>query len=229
MTAMSARSASEHDTADLAIIRLPGSARTFEVRDVLRGLGLRWDPATHAWHGSLPAPNREFLARELGLHPQLVAPIERFADEKCPEGPRGPPGPRPSIAARNAPRVAHDGSRTRTEARIAFPVDDLDPAPPFLGRFTLHDITSGLPDDSREADERRAERELRELRGRVKAAWSALAALPGALDRMQSDPRRLAAFYHLWGIDQDRFQEGTRGTLQAGDDHVAGRLSLTVL
>ena len=27
-------------------IRLPGSARTYELRDVLRGMGLRWDPCS---------------------------------------------------------------------------------------------------------------------------------------------------------------------------------------
>jgi hypothetical protein len=43
MTAMSVRSASELDAADVDYtnIRLPGSARTFAARDVLRGLGLR--------------------------------------------------------------------------------------------------------------------------------------------------------------------------------------------
>jgi|HubBroStandDraft_1064217.scaffolds.fasta_scaffold1051332_1 hypothetical protein len=79
MTAMSARSTSEHDTAEIAnpsaYIRLPGSARTFEVRDVLRGLGLRWNPGTHAWHGRLPAPKREFLGREFGLRPQVPPPF----------------------------------------------------------------------------------------------------------------------------------------------------------
>jgi hypothetical protein len=93
MTAISASSAPELATDEHAYIRLPGSARTFEVRDVLRGLGLRWDPATHAWHGRLPAPKREFLGRELGLRPQVVTPIEGFADETRPEPPRGPPGP----------------------------------------------------------------------------------------------------------------------------------------
>jgi len=67
MTAMSARSASELAHADLASacrhVRVPGTARTFEVRDQLRGLGLRWDPATQkevwrveqpgAWNGGV--------------------------------------------------------------------------------------------------------------------------------------------------------------------------------
>src|SRR5208283_323314 len=39
--------------------------------------------------------------------------------------------------------------------------------------------TSGLTDDSREADERAADRTLRDLRGRVKAARAAVSTTPG--------------------------------------------------
>jgi hypothetical protein len=47
-------------------------------------------------------------------------------------------------------------------------------------QLSLLEITSGLPDDSREADERAAERRLRNLRGRVKAARAAISTTLGA-------------------------------------------------
>jgi hypothetical protein len=58
--------------------------------------------------------------------------------------------------------------RTRAEARVAYRDRDEDAeeiAAP-TGRFILLEITSGLPDDSREADERAEERRLREFRAR---------------------------------------------------------------
>ena len=65
--------------------------------------------------------------------------------------------------------MARDGSRTRAEALLAFPEGDPDASPTALrGRFTILDITRGLADDSREADERAAARRLADLRGRAK-------------------------------------------------------------
>src|SRR5580700_8636832 len=112
MTAMSARSASELAHADLASacrhVRVPGTARTYEVRDQLRGLGLRWDPATHAWHGTIRAREEVVLERELRVRARLVHPIEGFAAEASPAPPAGPrppePGPRASGELRGPPR-----------------------------------------------------------------------------------------------------------------------------
>jgi hypothetical protein len=105
MTAMSARSTSELAHADLATascrqVRVPGTARTYEVRDQLRGLGLRWDPATHAWHGTVRAGEEILLERELRVRAQVVLPIEAFATEPGPAPSAGPkpPEPRPRAA-----------------------------------------------------------------------------------------------------------------------------------
>jgi hypothetical protein len=223
MTAMSApRSASQtaatSPNADLAStrtaqVRIPGSARTYEVRDVLRGLGLRWDPQTHAWHGSLPSSQSALLGRQLGVRPQVVIPIEAFVPTeggKAPDAPPGPPvGPRPP----SLHRVPRDGSRTRLEARAAFPEATLDGSVPVRGRFSLQDITSGLPDDSREADERAAARHLTDLRGRVKAARAALAACPGGADAIRADWRKEAGLMARFGITQAMFREGVPSQL----------------
>ena len=138
-------------------VRLPGSARTYEARDVLRGVGLRWDPATHAWHGRLRGEQRAFLERRLGLTPRAVVPIEAFAElESPPAAPHTalasppPTAPRPPVGPRGPPR---DYSRTRVEARVALPGPADEPvefATP-TRTFSLDEITSGLPDDSREA------------------------------------------------------------------------------
>jgi hypothetical protein len=69
-------------------------------------------------------------------------------------------------------------------------------------------VTSGLPDDSREADERATERRLRDLRGSVKAARAALSANPRAMETLRADCRREAAFYARFGISSDQFQDG---------------------
>jgi hypothetical protein len=212
MTAMSARSASELANADLAScrhVRIPGTARTYEVRDQLRGLGLRWDPATHAWHGTIRAGEEVVLERELRVRAQLVHPIEAFAAEGSPAPPVGPRPPEPRPHAAGVPRApVLDSSRTRAEARTAYRGVEEDAENPSHHRFSVWDVTSGLPDDSREADERAESRRLRDLRGRVKAARAALSVTPEARDAMRVGWLREAAFYARFGITQAMFREG---------------------
>lgn len=225
MTAMSApRSASGTPSiaiptaaADLALVRLPGSARTYELRDVLRGEGLRWDPISHAWHGTLTPARKAFLEQRLRLRPRSIVPIEAFqsSEEAGPrpsQGPRGPPGPvRPPVLSRDPSPRPRDGSRTHLEARIAFPggeeQEELDP-PTATRRFSLLEITSGLPDDSREAEEREEERRVRDLRGRVKATRAALSAVPGGQETMLADSRREAAFLARRELTQVQMRQG---------------------
>ena len=111
MTAISAPQSAREGTNPFpptakAHVRVPGSARTYEVRDVLRGMGLRWDPVSHAWHGTLPVDQGARLAGELGLRPQIVPTIEAFASRAAPvEAEKPPVGPRGPVR----PRVPHDG------------------------------------------------------------------------------------------------------------------------
>jgi hypothetical protein len=188
-----------------AHVRVPGSARTYEVRDVLRGMGLRWDPVSHAWHGTLPVEQGSRLVRELGLRPQIVPTIEAFASQAVPvAGQRPPVGPRGPVP----PRVPRDGSRTRAEARVAFRDADLDDDGVDSRRFSLVEITSGLPDDSREADERAAARQLRDVRARVKAARAVVGGTPGLSETLQADWKKAAAFYGRFGITDGQFRRG---------------------
>ncbi len=203
MTATSALSASNANPFPAnAHIRIPGCARTYEVRDVLRGMGLRWDPVSHAWHGTLSPEKGALLGRQFGLRPQVVPTIEAFA------APRPPAGPRPPTT-RRPPR---DGSRTRAEALQALPGADQheeDEDAPVSRRFTLLDITSGLPDDSREADERAAARPLRDLRTRVKAARAVVATHPGMAETLRREWRKAAWFYARLGITEEQLRSGT--------------------
>ncbi|MCI4364447.1 MAG: hypothetical protein L3K10_00040 [Thermoplasmata archaeon] len=81
-------------------------------------------------------------------------------------------------------------------------------------RFSLMEITSGLPDDSREADERAAVRNLPDLRARVKAARPLVASSPGVADTLSRDWRHAAWFYARFGITEGQFRgKGALGTL----------------
>ena len=70
------------------------------------------------------------------------------------------------------------------------------------------ETTSGLPDDSREADERAAERRLRDLRGRVKAARTVVSRTPGLADTLARDWRNAARFYARFDITEAQFRSG---------------------
>jgi hypothetical protein len=108
-----------------------------------------------------------------------------------------------------APGGRYRNLRSRAEARTAYREgDEDDEEVPVYSRFTTWDTTSGLPDDSREADERAAERRLRDLRGRVKAARAARARAAGKLDAMRTDWRREAGFLAHFGITQAQFRNG---------------------
>jgi len=133
--------------------------------------------------------------------------------------PARPFGPTPCRFPR--PRFG-DYSRTRFESRVAFGGPDED-AEELLAtparRFSLLEITSGLPDDSREADERAAERRLRDLRGRVKAARAIVAATPGLAETLTSDWQKAARFYARLGITEALCRYGVRDAPQDASDN----------
>src|SRR5271157_2739579 len=75
-------------------------------------------------------------------------------------------------------------------------------------QFSLLEITSGLPDDSREAHERREAGQLHDLRGRVKAARAAISATPGAEEVLRRDLEKAARFYARFGITEAILRHG---------------------
>jgi hypothetical protein len=111
------------------------------------------------------------------------------------------------------PRSFVPEARTRAEARVArkdAPEGLADPWEALYGRFSLLDVTSGPPDDSREAGERQAERHLRDLRGRVRAARAVVSATPGLAEILQRDPPKATPFYVRYGITPEQFYQGAR-------------------
>jgi hypothetical protein len=139
--------------------------------------------------------------------PDLAAINGPDASPQLPH-PRGP-------APRSYPRPRFgDYSRTRFESRVAFggPDEDEDAEDEFIAastrKFSVWEIMSGLPDDSREEDERAAERRLRDLRGRVKAARAVVSRTPGLAYILLSDWTRAARFYARWGITERQVRIG---------------------
>ncbi|MFZ0891214.1 MAG: hypothetical protein WB778_06600 [Thermoplasmata archaeon] len=111
---------------------------------------------------------------------------------------------------RDAARRPRDSARTSFESRTEFPGPDEDAeeiATP-TRQLSLLEITSGLPDDARDADERMAERRLRDLRGRVKAARAALSVTTGAEEVLRQDWAKAARFYARFEITEENLRIG---------------------
>ena len=123
-----------------------------------------------------------------------------------------PPEARPAVPVTRpfpSPRFG-DSSRTRFESRVPFggPDDDAEEVATPTRQFSILEITSGLPDDSREADERAAERRLRDLRGRVKVARATISGTHGAEEILRRDWMKAAHFYAGFGITEAQFRHG---------------------
>ena len=205
--------------ASLRTVQLPGTPATYVNRAYLRDLGLRWDPAGHRWHGTTTVERVRELRERLGLE------VRVFGDLAAP--PKGPAAPKPTIPRpvvvttavpeRDVTRRVRDGSRTRAEARVAFPsLEEADEVQTPTRRFTTFEITSGLPDDSREEDERAEERRVRDLRGRVKRARAVVANTRGLAEILAGDWRKAARFYVRFGVTEQMFRRGVKSGSDPG-------------
>jgi len=138
-----------------------------------------------------------------------------FPDLPAIRGPDASPQPaRPAGPATHrfpSPRFG-DYSRTRFESRVAFgrPDEDAGEVAPPTRRFSALEMTSGLPDDSREADEKQAERRLRELRARVRVARAVVSATSGLSEILAADWRKAARFYARFGVTEGTLRHGVR-------------------
>ena len=135
-----------------------------------------------------------------------------FPDLPDSRGPNfGPRAPRPAIHRFPAPRFG-DYSRTRFESRVAFGGPDegegTEEVTTPTRQFSLLEITSGLSEDSREADERAEVRRLRDLRGRVKRARAVVARTPGLAETLARDRQNAARFYARFGITEAMLRHG---------------------
>lgn len=183
---------------------------------------------------------RDFLRERFGLAVRPVVALESFSArfETPPSPPKPPQGPAPSLRTlERVPRrgVTHDGlhtnpsgsshlrtyvpaTRTHAEACVALkdaPEELAEPWEALYGRFSRLDVTSGLPDDSRDADERAAARQLRDLRGRVKAARAVIVATSGLAETLASDSRKAELFEARYGVTRVQLRGGVPNEIGA--------------
>jgi hypothetical protein len=199
-----------------AHVVVPGTPATYANRAALRTIGLRWDSAGNRWHGAKTAGRVRELRERLGPEVRCFGMLET-----SPKGPAAPKPalPRPSLVPTaiavcgrdRGPRPRPlDGARTCFESRVAFPgpgdvsAETVTPA----RRFTVFEVTSGLPEDSREEDERAEARRLRYLRGRVKAARSVVSHTPGLAGVLTNDWMKAALNLARFGITEAMFRNG---------------------
>ena len=219
MTAISAPRASDANPFPERTVLLPGSPATYEHRAVLRNLGLRWDPENHRWHGTLsPVGVRELRAKH-GLGVRCFGSLDPPGVPE-PPAPVVPPHPVRAVLSRAAAFPVRDSSRTRAEARVVYREngEDAEEIATPTRRFSLLDITSGLPDDSREAEEREVERPLGDLRRRVKAARAVIARTPGLAEIIARDWRKAARIHARFGVSEQLVRQGAPNLGAAGKD-----------
>jgi hypothetical protein len=199
--------------ASLRTVVVPRSPATYANRAALRAIGLRWDPAGHRWHGMTSVERVRELREGLGLEVRVFGELD--VAPKGPTAPKPAPPSRPgpiAVPTRDPGRRTHDGSRTRVEARVAFPsLEEEDEIPTPTRRFSVREITCEMSDDSREEDERQEERRIRELRARVKRARAVVATTPGLAEILAGDWRKAAGFYARCGISETHIRYGVPG------------------
>ena len=235
MPAMSAESATnaEPAPAEHTHVLLMGTPETYRVRRWLTKIGMTWIPEDQGWEGNITSGQIWFLTEKLHI-PVTLWPQELAKRQPAPEGatcppvaPSGPRGPArhphdgfwTSPGDSSAPRSCGPGTRTHVEASLAFGHGFDDDEDGFDSRrFSVLDVTSGLPEDAREEDEHQAGAQLRDLRGRVKAARAAISANPGAEEVLARDWVKEARFYVRFGITQAQFRHGVTTVEEAGDD-----------
>ena len=94
------------------------------------------------------------------------------------------------VRKRQAPREPETPGRKRDQAKVGRE----------NARFSLLDVTAGLPDDSREDDQRVRARAEAERRGRLAAAIAVLEAHPTARAQVFHDQTRCAMFCARYGV-----------------------------
>ena len=190
------------DRNGLVPVLVRGSKRTFELRERLRAVGMKWMPHTHAWSGVVPVEVFPQMEAE-GLHPLAVVPeghpLDRFREafvEKAHELP-SPKAP-----------VRKPGIRARKEAPVK--TSPQERAAVFLQEhgWKVQDITANLADDDRAADERKVERHLRDLRSRVKAVRALIGADASIAQTLATDREKARVFYAIHGVTEAQVRHG---------------------
>ena len=147
---------------------------SYDHRSELKALHLRWDPNAREWTGVV-------LGSDIGTLEGLGLGVE-VRQRRQPREPASPTRKR-------------DHAKASVEVYGARGVQGRESA-----RFSLLDVTAGLPDDSREDDLRVRVQIERERQGRVRAARAVIQAHPGletVLARDQTKLVRFCAVHHV--------------------------------
>jgi hypothetical protein len=156
-----------------------------------------------------PAPMTAIIAASVAESRDTANPFPDLPAIREPDA--GTLQARPATRCFPSPRFG-DYSRTRFESRVAIGGPDEDAEDAVIAiptrQFSMLEVTSNLPDDSREADVRASERRLRELRGCVKAARAVVSTTPGLADTLALDWEMAARFYARSGITEAQFRQG---------------------
>lgn len=179
--------------------------RTYELRERLRAVGMRWLAYARVWSGTVPESIvPQMQAEGLQVLPLVPEghPLDRFREslvEKAPE-----------VPSSRAP-VRKSRARARKEAPVKASAQER--ASSFLPEhgWCLQDITANLADDDRAEDERRVERHLRDQRSRVKAVRAKIAADPAIQQTLATNMEKARAFYAIHGVTQAQVESGVPG------------------
>ena len=198
------------DRDGLVPVLVRGCERTYELRERLRAVGMKWMPHAHAWSGVVAVEVLPQMEAE-GLRPLAVVPeghpLDRFREafvEKAPELPSA--------------KLPVRESRARARKEVPVKVSSQERAAGFLQEhgWDARDITANLADEDRAADERRVERHLRDLRSRVKTVRAKIAADPTIQHTLAICPEKAQAFYAIHGVTATQVKRGVPDVDVAG-------------
>jgi hypothetical protein len=198
-------------------VAVRGTRETYEARETLKRVGLRWNPTAHVWGGAVPVQAVSQL-KGMGLPVvELVPEPQASVDD--------PVAPTPVLTvvtdyigrldeARKAHGRCHINPRTGATVWGGIPerIKRTPKGPtlePFGQReFDDRDIVANLPDDSREEQERTIRRFLRDLRLRVKGVRALMSADPSIVETLASNPEKARAFYAIHHVTRDQVEHG---------------------
>ena len=175
-------------------VLVSGNQRTYELRERLRAVGMRWLAYARVWSGTVPESMvPQMQAEGLQVLPLVPDghPLDRFRESFVEKAPVRKP-------------------RARARKEVPVRVSAQERASAFLPEhgWTLQDITANLADDDRAEDERRVERHLRDLRTRVKAVRAKIAADSTIRQTLATNPEKARAFYAIHGVTEAQVRGG---------------------
>ena len=185
-------------------ISVGAGAASYAHRAELKALHLRWDPAAREWSGVV-------LGADIGALEGLGLAVEVRQRRQ----PREPVAPGQKRDHAKASTEAYAG---QAEGRVS-------------QHFSLLDVTAGLPDDSREDDQRVRAQVERERQGRVRAARAVIQAHPGLETVLARDQTKLTLFcavHHVTPGELCPHAEDNAGAIRAPGTPRDGMPALSV-